>query len=107
MEIGGSTIVSCNFSTIKWNNGTYSVKTEIDLSRETNYTISVTGQLLCMPYALNSSDNKRSYNAYGINNNAGNVGIRTNLPNTQLHVKSATANLAIFDVGNSLLVTLA
>ncbi|MDO9256932.1 MAG: hypothetical protein Q7U54_15535 [Bacteroidales bacterium] len=107
VEIGGGTVVSGNFSTINWNSGTYSVKAETDPTGGTNYTISGTSKLLSVPYALNSSDNKWSSNANGINSNAGNVGIGTTLPITQLHVKSALANVATFDGGNSLWVTLA
>jgi len=106
LEIGGGTVVSGNFSTINWTNGTYSVKTETDPTGGTNYTISGTSKLLSVPYALNSSDNKWSSNANGINNNAGNVGIGTNLPITQFHVKSASDNIATFDGGNRLWVTL-
>jgi hypothetical protein len=52
IEIGGGTVVSGNFSTIDWANGTYFVKTETDPSGSTNYSITGTSQLLSVPYAL-------------------------------------------------------
>lgn len=54
IEIGGGTVVSGNFSTIDWANGTYFVKTETDPSGGTNYSIIGTSQLLSVPYALHA-----------------------------------------------------
>jgi hypothetical protein len=107
IEIGGGTVISGIFSTIDWSTGTYSVKTETDPTGGTAYSISGTSQLLSVPYALNSGDNKWSSNGFGINNNSGSVGIGTTSPNTPLYVKSTSANLATFDGGSSLWITLA
>lgn len=52
LEIGGGNVVSGNFATVNWSNGPYFVKTEIDTTGGTNYTISGTSQLLSVPYAL-------------------------------------------------------
>ena len=52
IEIGGGTVVTGNFSTIDWANGTYFVKTETDPAGGTNYSITGTSQLLSVPYAL-------------------------------------------------------
>lgn len=41
-----------DFSDIDWANGPYFIKTEIDLERGTNYTITSSSQLLSVPYAL-------------------------------------------------------
>jgi hypothetical protein len=51
IEIGGGTIVSGNFATIDWANGSYFIKTEIDLAGGFNYSITGTSQLLSVPYA--------------------------------------------------------
>jgi len=107
LEIGSGTVVSGDFSIINWASGTYNVKTETDPTGGTNYTVTGTSQLLSVPYALNSSDNKWSSNGFGINNNSGSVGIGTTTPFTPLYVKSTSANLATFDGGSSLWLTLA
>lgn len=55
IEIGGGTVVSGNFSSINWANGTFFLKTEIDpdgLLGGISYTIISTSQLLSVPYAL-------------------------------------------------------
>lgn len=54
LEIGGGTVVSGDFSTIDWANNIYFIKVETDPAGGTNYTISSTGQLLSVPYALHS-----------------------------------------------------
>ncbi len=54
LEIGGGTIVSGTFALIDWANGPYFIKTETDLNGGANYTITVTNQLLSVPYALHS-----------------------------------------------------
>ncbi len=50
--IGGGKIVSGNFSSIDWSNGSYFVKSEIDLNGGSNYSISSSSQLLSVPFAL-------------------------------------------------------
>ena len=52
IEIGGGVNVSGSFDSIEWPKGPYFVKTEIDPSGGTNYTISSVSQLLSVPYAL-------------------------------------------------------
>jgi len=52
LEIGGGTLVAGNFSTINWGAGTYFVKTEVDPTGGTVYSIVGTAQLLSVPYAL-------------------------------------------------------
>jgi len=54
LEIGTGTVVSGNFTTIDWANGTYFFKTETDLTGGANYTITGTSQLLSVPYALHA-----------------------------------------------------
>ncbi len=54
IEIGNGTVVSGDFSTIDWANGTYYIKTETDPAGGINYTITGTSQLLSVPYALHA-----------------------------------------------------
>ncbi len=53
-EIGVGTVVSGDFTTIDWANGTYFIKTETDPTGGTSYTITGTSQLLSVPYALHA-----------------------------------------------------
>ena len=48
----GTGITSDDFSSIDWSDGPYFIKTEIDPDGGTNYTLTVTNQLLSVPYAL-------------------------------------------------------
>ena len=50
IEIGGGS----GFDNINWTDGTYYLKTQIDPSGGTNYTIELTNQLLSVPYAFHS-----------------------------------------------------
>lgn len=50
IEIGGG----AGFSSIDWADGTYYIKTEIDPTGGTTYSITGTSQLLSVPYALHS-----------------------------------------------------
>jgi hypothetical protein len=54
IEIGEGTIVSGSFSAIDWKNGTYFIKTEVDLNGGDNYIIEGTSQILSVPYALHA-----------------------------------------------------
>ncbi|CAI2767817.1 hypothetical protein [Flavobacterium collinsii] len=60
IEIGGGTPTKGTFSGINWGAGSHFIKTEIDPTGGTNYTISGTSQLLSVPYALyaGSTENK-------------------------------------------------
>jgi len=54
VEIGTGTGISGVFSAIDWSMGNYFVKTEIDPTGGTEYTITGTSQLLSVPYALHA-----------------------------------------------------
>lgn len=58
LEIGSGTVVSGDFTTIDWANDTYFIKTEIDPTGGTSYTITGTSQLLSVPYALQAKQQK-------------------------------------------------
>jgi hypothetical protein len=53
LEIGSGITID-NFSTIDWSNGPYFIKTEIDPTGGTTYTITATNQLMSVPYALHA-----------------------------------------------------
>lgn len=57
IAVGQGTPVSGNFGAIDWGNGAYFIKTEIDPSGGSSYTISGTSQLLSVPYALHAGNN--------------------------------------------------
>lgn len=65
IEIGAGTVVSGDFTTINWGSNLFFIKTEIDITGGTNYTITGTSQLLSVPYALHS---KTAETFTGINN---------------------------------------
>ncbi len=50
----GSGVTSDNFSAIDWENGPFFIKTEVDPSGSTNYTITSISQLLSVPYAFHA-----------------------------------------------------
>lgn len=52
LEIGGGTAVNGNFDAIDWSTGPYFIKTEIDPTGGTSYTITGTSQFVSVPYAL-------------------------------------------------------
>ncbi len=54
IEIGGGTAENGNFAEINWANGNFFVKTEIDPTGGTNYTITGTTPILSVPYALHA-----------------------------------------------------
>lgn len=64
IEIGAGTIVLGTFAGIIWSNDIYFIKTEIDPSGGTDYTITGTNQLLSVPYALHAKT-AESVNGYG------------------------------------------
>src|SRR5436190_2553670 len=50
MEIGGGNAITGSYNTINWANGPYFLKTEIDPTGGTSYTITGTSQLMSVPY---------------------------------------------------------
>lgn len=54
LEIGGGKAVSGTFSEIDWSKGPYFIKTEIDPSGGSNYTVTGITQLLSVPFALHA-----------------------------------------------------
>ena len=54
LEIGTGSVVSGDFTTIDWSADSYFIKTEIDPTGGTSYTITGTSQLLSVPYALHA-----------------------------------------------------
>jgi hypothetical protein len=54
LEAGGGTPTTGTFSAINWGNGSHYIKSEIDVTGGTNYSLSGTTELLSVPYALYS-----------------------------------------------------
>lgn len=54
VEVGAGTLVSGTVSVIDWGTSNWFIKTEIDPTGGTNYTITSTSQLLSVPFALYS-----------------------------------------------------
>lgn len=86
LEIGAGTVVSGSFSSINWETGTYYIKTQIDPTGGTNYSITGTSQLLSVPYALSSANSYWKKNGNDISFMGGNVGIGTTTPGQNLTV---------------------
>jgi uncharacterized protein (TIGR02145 family) len=58
IAIGGGTKVSGNFAMIDWSKGPYLVKTDIDPTGGSNYSLTSVSQLLSVPYALYAANSK-------------------------------------------------
>ena len=55
LQIGSGNEINGDFTNINWQEDTYFIKTETDLTGGTNYTITGISQLLSVPYALHAS----------------------------------------------------
>ncbi len=66
LEIGTGTPSIGTFNSIAWGTNTFFVKTEIDPTGGTNYSITGTSQLLSVPYAFSA---KEATNNWGLNGN--------------------------------------
>lgn len=85
--VGGGTTVTGDFSTIDWGDGPYFLKSEVDPTGGTAYTITGTSQLLSVPYALHSGgDNDWTITDGNLYNEDQPVGIGTDTPNAMLEV---------------------
>lgn len=61
MNIGDGTVIYGSFNNIDWSAGTFFLKSEIDPTGGTNYSISSTQQLLSVPYALYANEAGNSF----------------------------------------------
>jgi hypothetical protein len=90
IEIGGGIPVSGTFAGIYWSGGSYFIKTEIDPTGHTNYTITGTSQILSVPYSLyaKTAGNGSLWSPSGsdIYFENGNVGIGTYAPAGLLNI---------------------
>jgi hypothetical protein len=60
IEIGNGVVTTGVFSNINWGANSYFIKTEVDPSGGTSYSISGTTQMLSVPYALYAENTKNS-----------------------------------------------
>ena len=92
LQIGAGNAATGAIANINWANGLYFIKTEIDPTGGSNYSITGTQQLASVPYALyaaKSGGTAFETTAYPTdihNTNPGNVGIGTDLPSEKLDV---------------------
>jgi len=94
LEAGGGTPTTGTFSAINWGNGSHYIKSEIDITGGTNYTLSGTMELLSVPYALYAAT-------------AGNSGtmatVQTNAV-TEISFQQAKLNGDLINNGNQLIL---
>ncbi len=94
LYIGTGTPVIGSFDSVDWAAGSYYLKAESDPSGGADYSVSLTSQLVSVPFALyaeksGSSIDSSKWSISGddiYNSNTGNVGIGTNAPLARLHV---------------------
>ncbi|APY09433.1 hypothetical protein BWZ20_14480 [Winogradskyella sp. J14-2] len=94
LKIGLGTTTD-SFDNIDWASDTHFVKTDIDLTGGSNYTISQTTEMLSVPYAIVAERSKNQKFTDGTNTNDavfnnGNVGIGTNDPTHNLEVNGTS-----------------
>jgi hypothetical protein len=108
IEIGSGTVISGTMAGINWAAGPYFLKTETDPAGGTAYSISGTSELMSVPYAKFAESSGAWTTAAGVTSNSNdNIGIGTTTPLTKLHVSTANSNVATFDGGNQMWLTLA
>jgi hypothetical protein len=107
IEIGNGTVISGSMSGIDWAAGPYFLKTETDPAGGNAYSITGTSELMSVPYAKFAENTSAWTTALGTtSNNTDKIGIGTNSPATKLHVTSVAGNVATFNGGNGMWVTL-
>lgn len=109
IEIGSGSVVSGTFNTIDWSSDSYFIKTDVDPTGGTSYTISGTSQLLSVPYALfakssgGAAGSQWTSNGNNINNtNTGSVVVGSNVTNSNLNfyvTNNASPKMAIGNIG--------
>jgi len=116
IEVGSGSVVSGDFTTIDWSSDSYFIKTDVDPTGGTSYTISGASQLLSVPYALFAKNSggvagaEWNTNGNNINNtNTGSVVVGSNVTNSNLNFlvtnniapKAAIGNQGAFNNINS------
>ena len=94
LEAGGGTPITGTFSGINWGNGSHYIKSEIDVTGGTNYTLSGTMELLSVPYALYA---EKSGNASLINTTTEPAGTNCVNGGTKIEVGLDANNNGILD----------
>ncbi len=96
VNVGQGTVVTGTFSSINWGGGSKFLQVEMDATGGVSYVDMGTQQMLSVPYALSSSDNRWSTSGANIfNNNLGNVGIGTATPTAISNYTSLSINNAV------------
>lgn len=108
IEIGTGTVVSGDFTTIDWSTDSYFIKSEIDPTGGTTYTITGASQLLSVPYALFSKSSGgvagAEWNTSGNNirnTNAGSVLVGSSVPNSNINFVVSTNASPKAAIGNN------
>ncbi len=118
IDVGMGNVVSGNFSTIDWATGECMMKTEIDPTGGTNYTITTTSQLLSVPYALHAKTTKSVSGAmnyipfFNTNGSIGSsniykdpltgwIGLNTISPQASFHVRDNYPSVMLSDYGGN------
>lgn len=95
--IGTGTPTTGTFSSVNWSSGDKFLDVDLDVNGGTAYTSMGSSQLVSVPFALASADNKWSETTGGIYcNSSGNVGIGITAPTSKLYVMSAASTIATF-----------
>lgn len=107
IEIGSGSVVSGTFNTIDWSTNSYFIKTDVDPTGGTSYTISGTSQLLSVPYALfakssgGTAGSQWTTNGNNINNtNTGSVVVGSNVTNSNLNFYVTNTGSPKMAIGN-------
>lgn len=105
LEIGTGTIVSGDFTTIDWSNGTYFIKTESDPTGGSTYTITGTSQLMSVPYALYAATSGDTSlwkkNGTSVYYNTGKIGIGTSTPGEGMNISLDVVGRVLFRTNSS------
>lgn len=109
IEVGSGSVVSGTFNTIDWSTNSYYIKTDVDPTGGTSYSISGTSQLLSVPYALFAKSSAGVSGAEWTtagnnirNTNTGSVVVGSNVNNSNLNfyvTNNSAPKMAIGNIG--------
>lgn len=103
LQIGGGTVVSRSFAGINWSSASHFIKTDIDITGGTNYTMTHTTSLLSVPYALYANDIpvRKSGDTILIGNNKLLIPGATLLSGNSVSTSSVTVTTQLIDVSTT------